>query len=307
MPAAVQWRFDGLPESSTTGSGRIRRLTLPNLPGTRRAAPPPNLAGRAPCDWPGKPAIGLIDLEGLHPTWTRITAADWRRALDQSKLARQLGLPIVRIHSAEDVVAKLKAGPTQCLAIINPYGEQFPEPAPGQWQAMLDLIRTYVDRGGCWWETAGHSFSSAAWRDGDRWRSEHVGPQGLAFFHLPLDGGEIDEPPQPLSVPAEGRPWLGDALIARVQGASSPVNRGLVRGDLDPGHVTLVAGGEQDWIGGYRLDGWGWLWRIGGFWPNPEAALPVGVAALEHLATHPPLPVHAGGVKYLWHATLSAR
>jgi hypothetical protein len=264
------------------------------------------LAGKAPREWPSKPAIALIDLEGLHPTWTHITAADWGRALDESKLARQYGLPIVRIHSVEDLVARLNAGPTQCLAIINPYGEQFPVPARGQWRAMIERIRSYVESGGCWWETAGYSFSTAMWRDGGHWRAEHVGPQGLACFQLPVGGGEIDEPPQPLSVQAEGRAWLDDAVVARVQGSSSSVNRGLLRGDLDPGHVTLVAGHGDDWIGGYRLDGWGWLWRIGGFWPNPDVALPVSIAALEYLATQPTLPIHSGGVRYLWHAQLRA-
>jgi hypothetical protein len=306
IPGALQWRFDGLAERLASGRGRTVCFTLPQLPGTRRAAPPAELAGKAPRDWPTKPAIALVDLDGLHPTWTRITAADWRRALEASKLTRQFGLPIVRIRSAEELVAKLQAGPTQCLAIINPYGEQFPVLAAGDWRTMLERIRAYVDGGGCWWETAGHSFSTASWRDGGRWRSEHVGPQGLAGLRLPLSGGEIDEPPQPLCVPAEGRAWLDEALIARVQGAMTPINRGLARGDLDPGHVSLVAGREQDWIGGYRLDGWGWLWRIGGFWPNPEVALPVSIAALEYLATQPPLPIHSGGVKYLWHAQLRA-
>jgi hypothetical protein len=94
---------------------------------------------------------------------------------------------------------------------------------------------------------------------------------------------------------------------ARVEKAASAVNRGLPRSNDDPGHVTLVAGADQDFIGGYRLDGWGWFWRIGGMSPNPDAALPAAVAAMEHIFTNPPLPVKAGGVKYLWHATVVAK
>jgi hypothetical protein len=75
----------------------------------------------------------------------------------------------------------------------------------------------------------------------------------------------------------------------------------------DPGHVALVAGHRQDFIGGYRLEGWGWLWRVGGFSPQREVALPVAVAAMEHIYTHPPLPVKSGEIKYLWHATVTAR
>ena len=126
----------------------------------------------------------------------------------------------------------------------------------------------------------------------------------MAHLHLPLDGGDVDQPAESLQVTPEGRAWLDQALAASVAKAASPVNRGLARGHLDPGHLTLVAGRETDWLGGYRLDGWGWLWRFGGFWPNPEVALPVTVAALEHLATHPPEPVKPGGLRYLWSGTL---
>lgn len=52
------------------------------------------------------------------------------------------------------------------------------------------------------------------------------------------------------------------------------------------------------------LTGWGWLWRIGGFFPNPDVALPVAVRVTEYLYTHPPLPAQRPGIQYLWHATI---
>jgi len=120
----------------------------------------------------------------------------------------------------------------------------------------------------------------------------------------------VDQPAEPLLVTPVGQAVLGAELSAKVAASMSPVNRGLSRGVDDPGHVTLVTGQKQDlvgarhFIGAYRLNGWGWLWRIGGFNPNPEVAVPVAVAAMEYVYTHPPLPVKAGGVKYLWHAVV---
>ncbi|NQT52680.1 hypothetical protein HQ576_11540, partial [bacterium] len=129
----------------------------------------------------------------------------------------------------------------------------------------------------------------------------HVGPSGTGCLGMPVGGGDVDAPPEKLRVTPAGRAWLRGALADRIGRLSSAVNRGLVRGSHDPGHVTLVAGSTQDFIGGYRLDGWGWLWRIGGFYPNPDVAVPVAVRVMEHIATHPPLPAKVGGTKYLWH------
>jgi len=283
---------------------RLVRFRLPARPGRTRIAPPSELAATPPVKWPGgTPAIGIVDIEGMHPTWTRIAPADWLDAFRRSRLATELGVPIKRITSAKALAAALEASPTRWLAIINPYGESFPATGAGKWQAMLDRIRRYVNHGGCWWETGGYSFYAAAWPGG----SQHVGSSGMDHLGLPVGGGDVDQPPEPLAVPPEGRAWLGDKLSARVASLSSAVNRGPVRGSHDPGHVTLVAGARQDFVGGYRLDGWGWLWRIGGFHPNPDVAVPVAIAAIEHIATHPPVQVKAGRIRYLWHATVTKR
>ncbi len=49
----------------------------------------------------------------------------------------------------------------------------------------------------------------------------------------------------------------------------------------------------------------GWLWRIGGFYPNPDVAIPVVVAVLERLYSHPPLPPERDTVRRVWHATIT--
>jgi hypothetical protein len=91
---------------------------------------------------------------------------------------------------------------------------------------MLDLISDYVNQGGCWWETGGYSFYQALSPQGG-WHREPVGPGGMDALGLPVGGGEVDQPPEPLRVTPEGREWLGEELSARVERGRSVVNRGL--------------------------------------------------------------------------------
>jgi hypothetical protein len=238
-------------------------------------------------------------------SWSSLTAAEWVQGLQASRLVTQHELPVRRLTNPAEVAAALAAGPTRWLAVINPYGEVFPSQGAGRWREMLDAVRRYVDHGGSWWETGGYSFHTAlSPAPGGGWRSEPVGPSGLSHLGLPIGSGEVEAPAEELSVPEEGRVWLGETLARQVSRLRSPVNRSLPRGAQDPGHVTLVAGAGGDLIGGYRLGGWGWLWRVGGFNPEPAVVLPTAVAALEHLYTQPTLPRKAGGVRYLWHAVI---
>lgn len=43
------------------------------------------------------------------------------------------------------------------LAIVNPYGEGFPV-SDGGYKEMISALRTYLDKGGVWFETAGYPF-----------------------------------------------------------------------------------------------------------------------------------------------------
>ena len=126
---------------------------------------------------------------------------------------------------------------------------------------------------------------------------------GLDRLHLPIGDGEVDQPAEPLHATEVGKAWLGDALAAQIAGASSSVNRAVVSTPAAPATV-LVAGVEGGFIGGYRLGGWGTLWRIGGFSPDPQVATSVAVAATLHLYTTPPAPLPPAGTRYLYHATL---
>ena len=314
--ATVQLPAAGKEERIVTVDGAARQhielkgdsltFTLPPRPGKKRIAPPAELAGKAPRDWPGaKPQIGVLDWgNGVGMSWTNITPANWVAALEQSRLAREFGVPVKRIQTVDDLVAALKAGPTAWLGIVNPYGETFPETAPGEWRAMLDMIRGYVNNGGSWWECAGYSFHNAISPVADGWKNEPVGPSGMGYLSLPVGGGEIDQAAEPLKVTAAGREWLGAALATQVEKQQSTVNRGLPHTSEIP-YVTLVSGADTGFIGGYRMDGWGWLWRVGGFGPNPDVSVPVAAAALEYIYTHPSVRTTAGTVSYLWHATVT--
>lgn len=309
MKGSVNLTLDGQTPVKCTVTNGTLSLRLPSKRVAPRTTPPAELVGKAPKDWPGeKPAVGVLDFSGVNPNWTSIKPSEWVDALSNSKLAKEQGVPVRRLTTVAEVMAALQAGPTKWLAILNPYGEQFPTTGPGKWKESLDAIRSYVNNGGAWWEIAGYSFHQAIYPlAAGGWGGESVGPSGMGYLGLPVGGGEVDQSAEALHVPAEGRAWLGEALASRVDQSVSTVNRGAPRGTEDPGHLTLVAGEEQDFIAGYRLEGWGWLWRCGGFDPNPQVLLPTVAAALEHLYTTPAAPVVVGGVRYLWHAKLQAQ
>jgi len=262
---------------------------------------PAELAGLPRKQWPGpKPAIGVIDLgPEAHLVWTRVAPAEWVEALAASRLAREAGLEVRRLTNADEVLSALSDAEHHWLAIVNPYGEAFPVPAEDQWQAVLRAIRAYVATGGCWWETGGHSFYQAYVREGDGWRMVTIGTGGADTLGIPVGAGDVDQMPEPLHVTDEGAQVLGEEVTGALAGLSSSVNRGIP-GD-GPAHVTWVAGQRGGFIGGYRLNGWGWLCRIGGFWPNRDVAIPVVRAALEHLYESPPAPVPADPMPQLWH------
>ncbi|MCL6476382.1 MAG: DUF6259 domain-containing protein [Firmicutes bacterium] len=278
-------------------------LTTPTAPARQQVAPPATLAKRAPRDWMPKPAIGVLDMPGLSPVWSTITPEKWLRALQASRLTKEWKVPVRAISSAAELNRALDAGVTRWFAIVNPYGEVFP--AEGGWASMLERIKRYVQNGGIWWETAGYSFFIASYPQRDGWRQEVVSTRGMETLGLPVGGGSVEQPPEPLLVPEEGRRWLGERLSEQVSARRSVVNRGLPRSPDAPPHVALVSGQRDDFIGGYRLGGWGWLWRIGGFYPNPDVAIPVVVAVLERLYSQPPPPPQRDTVRRVWHATIT--
>jgi len=306
--APKQLLFEGAAPVTATGIDGVCRFRLPAQTDRPRVVVPAEFAEKAPRDWPGpRPAVGVLDFGRAHAlSWSKITPAHWLKALRQSPLATQYGLAVQPIATAKDLDAALRGDPQQFLAIINPYGERFPTIAPAAWRETLQRIRDYVEHGGQWWETAGHSFHIAVWESPDeagKILTERVGPAGLSCLEIGVGGGEIDRPAERVLFSSIARRWLGEELLAELDPASAIVNRGLPREQHGAAHLSLLAADQSDYIGGYRLAGWGWLWRIGGFWPEPKLVLPVVLGVLEHTYTHPPEPVRSGGIKHLWHAT----
>ena len=301
--AALQ--LDGRGTNRMPVQNGVLTLSLGFKPTQERLLPPPELAGLAPRDWPGpKPAIGILNLPGMPRSWTRLTPDDWVRTFAGSRLATQFGVPIRPITNFTGLTAALQAGPTVWLGLINPGGEIFPASGAGAGPATLALIHDYVNHGGSWWETAGYSFYTSGFIQGTTWQTETIGPQGMGSLGLPVGGGDVAQAAEPLTVTALGQNVFGATLSAQLQGMTSVVNRGLVRTADDPGHLALLAGAQQDFLGAYRLEGWGYLWRIGGFWPNTNVVLRAAAATMEYLYTQPPLPFVSGPTKYLWHGRL---
>lgn len=298
-------------DNDTTASGIVRQgvlaFTIPSqTPHGQTVTPPPGLVSRAPRDWGGnRLRIGVLDLPGLAPVWTDITPKQWLNTLQQSSLARRWGIQVEPIRSVDNLVKAVEAGVTRWFAIVNPYGEIFPVPSADEWRQMLEHIRRYVQNGGIWWETAGYSFYIACYPERGGWETETIGAKGMDVLGVPIGGGALEQAPEPVHVSEEGRKWLGDALSARVSGLRSVVNRGLPRGETAPPHVALLSGRRDDFIGGYRLDGWGWLWRVGGFRPNPDVVLPVATAVLEWLYLRPPVPTLPSYVRRVWHVRIT--
>lgn len=301
---AVQVTFDDSPPQIAAVRDGAVRVTLPARQGVETLVPPADLAGRKPAEWPGaKPSIGVIDLgPSVRPSWTAIQPAAWAEALRESRLATAHGLRVELLTSPAAVRAALAAGVRRWFCIVNPYGEGLPADGPGRWREILDAVRDYVRHGGHWWETAGYSFHHAIVPHDRGYAAEPIGPSGMGYLGLPVGGGDVDAPAEPLQLTETGRALMGDGLVSVLALGGCPVNRGLPTGHDDPGHLTLVRGPSGDYIGGYPMDGWGMLWRIGGFNPRGEVVVPIVIAAIEAAYTNVALPKPDSGTRFLWHA-----
>jgi hypothetical protein len=267
---------------------------------------PPQALSEAPQNWKATPKIGVIEMAGVGTPWSDITPAQWKTTLQESRLATEFGIEIETLSTPAQVLAALASGPTKYFAIVNPHTEIFPASGRDKWPATLQAIKKYVEGGGHWWATGGYPFYVAAWPGADgKWQTQPVGPEGAGFLGLPVSGGEVEAAPQALKVEGEGATWLSDELKAKIAAGTSVVNRSLPR-EGGPARIALVGGASGTWIGGYRLNGWGGLWRVGGFAPNADLALPIARESLEYLWTHPSPPVRIS-TKYLWHGIVDSK
>lgn len=298
----LPWPGAGAPRLDLTGpDGSVVRVETTRQ-GAAVVAVLPEVAdivsggGRQPAAFAERPAaewspwsrevVVLTPGAGAPSTWVRLSGPDWVRLLTQDAGLRAAGLAVVAVSTAADLRARLRAADGERpFAVINPGGEFFYAEDAASAESMLDDVRSYVNRGGIWWETGGYSFFICAYRDAQgAWAQRHLGPAGAQRLGFACAGFPVAQPPEPLQVSASGREWFGPALTSRIEGASSGVQRGFAD---DSRSLVLVAGESGGFAAGIRGEGWGWLFRLGGFNPDPDLAALVVVGTLQHLSTQP--------------------
>ena len=278
-------------------------ISIPHLKKpAERTEPSAKIRRCAPCNRAGeRPLIGVIHLgKTVHPVWASVSADQWIQAIEQSSLCTLHGLKVKKITSHPELMKALQEGSGQWLAVVNPYGERVLSAKKGGWKQTLDAVRTYVNHGGSWWETGGYSFHSEIFKQDKGWESASVGSAGLEHLGLGIVSGDLESVPERLSVPQTGENWLGKPFAEKLRMKYAQINRSLPRSTSVP-LTSLVQSGDKIYAGGYRLDGWGHLWRIGGMKPPPSIAISVMIASALHQYTNPPEPVIISGFPRLWH------
>ncbi|NLN90672.1 MAG: hypothetical protein GX134_10995 [candidate division WS1 bacterium] len=273
---------DGCPELETGPS-----------PGVSTIAMPEDLRGLAPGEWPEatRPQhLGVVTLPpGVNPTWTQIGPAEWTQALRESRLVTDLGLRVEAV-TLENLRAALDA-PEEWFAIVNPYGEIFPVPPGASSAEGLALIKGYIGNGGIWWETGGYSFYGGV-------GAEPLAEAGLSNLGVGVTSGELYAPATLLRVTDEGSAWLSRETLETLRATPAVANR-TASGSGVP-HLDVVDSEAGGYVSGYRLEGWGWLWRLGGMNPPSEVALPVAVDVLARLYQEPWPEPERDARRFLW-------
>jgi hypothetical protein len=304
--SGVKVTLDGRsPITAQVLNGRVELYLPAEEKKIKYVEPPVEEKLRAPCNRPGeRPLIGVINLgKGAYPVWARVSVDQWVDAIRKSSLCTLHGLTVTNIASYAELQSALKEGPGRWLAIVNPYGEATLSENKGGWKQTLDAVRGYVNNGGSWWETGGYSFHCEFYREGNSWKNATIGSAGLDYLGLSLSGGAIEIVPERISVTPAGESWLGKPFTERLNKKYAQANRALPM-NLQKPATQLIKGERNFYVGGYRLGGWGHLWRIGGMKPESTFATSVMIAATLHQYISPPEPVKIPGTPRLWHAVV---
>lgn len=261
---------------------------------------PMNLPTVAPCQSAGPDMqVGVVDLGlGVPQGRTQIRSAEWMQAL--APFAATTGVRVVRLTSAEAVKEAITAGPKKWLAVVNPYGENFPCVGAGRGMEMIEAVRAYVRAGGHWFETAGAPFNCAVYKGSDgKWQQERMRGRQLDALKISIVpfGGDLPGKPMRLEA-ASGAEWLPPSVLELLKTRTATVARGVAGTEGNPLDPVLVTTKEGFcWFGGVRLGGIGALWRIGGVRPDAPLATAVIAATLERIWRVPPSPVPSAFVR----------
>ena len=293
------------PVTAEVSDGCLEIILPANESQRKYIEPPAEEKLRAPCNRPGeRPFVGVLNLgEGVHPIWARVAANHWVDAIQKSSLGTLHGIKVKNITSYAELQKAFKEGSGRWLAIVNPYGEAILSEKEGAWKQTLDAVRGYVNNGGSWWEVGGHSFHCELYKEGNSWKNSTVGSVGVEHLGLAVGGGPIDGMSERLNVTPAGECWLGRPFAEKLRKKYAQVNR-VLPSDLSLPTTRLIKGDRNVYVGGYRLGGWGHLWRIGGMKPEPTFATSVMIATTLHQYTSPPEPVKLRGMPRVWHAVV---
>ncbi|MFQ6099429.1 MAG: hypothetical protein ACE5O2_16980, partial [Armatimonadota bacterium] len=117
------------------------------------------------------------------------------------------------------------------------------------------------------------------------WGTAPMGPDNLAS--LVGEGCEMrpdaDQPVR-LQVTETGREWLGAPLADAIDRAQAVVNRPPEGQAYD---VSLIDSANGSYLPGYRLGGWGWLFRFAGAGTDARVAIPTVAEICRHLHITP--------------------
>lgn len=251
----------------------------------------------APCRTARGAQVAVLDVGADAPLCgTRIQPAEWMQAL--APFAATTGVRVVRLTSAEALKAALVDGPKKWLAVVNPYGENFPCAGAGRGLETVEAVRAYVRAGGHWFETAGAPFNVAIFRGSDgKWQQERMKGRQLDALQISIvPFGDLPGKPMRLEA-AQGADWLPPSVRELLKTRTATLARGVAGTEGNPLDPVLVTSKGLCWFGGVRLGGVGALWRIGGALPDAPLATATVAATLEHVWTTPPKPVPAAYVR----------
>ncbi len=97
---------------------------------------------------------------------------------------------IERIKSAEELEKALEE-PDNFPLIVNPYGEFLPTGEEGKWRETIERIRSYLQKGGIWWETGGYSFHyEMVQKEGGFWHADYP-PAFSDFLYIQSENGSL--------------------------------------------------------------------------------------------------------------------
>jgi hypothetical protein len=168
------------------------RVATGLVPALLRALAPQRAAGRK---------VGLVALRGReHGGWMDVALSTWRQSLPSAIPAAEVTL----LRSAAALRAAL--ADEKVAAIFNPYAERLPADSLKEAEALVDALRSFLQRGGLWLDAGGYPFYYLVRRRRFGRLAGRYPPLFCDFLHLDSQYGQLAvyrvQPEQEVFVPA---------------------------------------------------------------------------------------------------------